>query len=119
MRLASILNTCVSTCLMACLIPAFALAGDATAGKSLYAACQTCHGAKGEGNVAMNAPALAWQDAVYLKRQLQNFKAGIRGSDPRDSGGGQMRAMAATLADEAAIDNVIAYIQSLPNVKTA
>jgi cbb3-type cytochrome c oxidase subunit III len=104
--------------LIACLLPVAAVAGDVVAGKSLYTTCQTCHGAKAEGNVGMNAPALTWQDPSYLKRQLQNFKAGIRGSDPRDNGGSQMRAMTATLANEAAIDNVVAYIESLPNTKT-
>jgi cytochrome c oxidase subunit 2 len=102
-----------------CLLSVPVLAGDAAVGKTLYAACQTCHGPKGEGNIGMNAPALSWQDPAYLKRQLQNFKAGIRGSDPRDNTGNQMRAMAATLADNTAIDNVVAYIETLPGSKSA
>jgi len=94
-------------------------AGDPVAGKTLYSTCQTCHGLKGEGNIGLNAPSLTAQDTRYLKRQLQNFKAGIRGSDPRDNSGNQMRMMAATLTDAAAIDNVVAYIDSLPNTKVA
>jgi len=94
-----------------------AIAADLVAGKALYSRCQTCHGPQGAGNIAMSTPSLTWQDATYLKRQLHNFKTGIRGSDPKDSGGNQMRAMAATLADDAAIDNVVAYIDSLPVVK--
>lgn len=105
--------------LIICLLSASGLADDATAGKTLYANCQACHGTRGEGNISMNAPSLTQLDAIYLKRQLQNFKAGIRGGDPRDSRGSQMRAMAATLADETAIDNVVAYIESLPNTRTA
>jgi cytochrome c oxidase subunit 2 len=103
--------------LIAFLLSVPAIAGDAAAGKTLYASCQTCHGPKGDGNVSMNAPALTALDGVYLKRQLQHFKTGIRGSDPRDGNGARMRAMAATLADEVAIDNVVAYIESLPDVK--
>jgi len=103
--------------LIACLLPVVAVADDDAAGKSLYTTCQACHGAKAEGNIGMNAPSLTWHSS-YLKRQLHNFKAGVRGSDPRDSGGSQMRAMAATLTNETAIDNVVAYIESLPNTKT-
>jgi len=94
-------------------------AGDPVAGKALYGTCQTCHGPQATGNIAMNAPSLTWQDATYLKRQLRNFKAGIRGSDPGDNSGSPMRAMAASLADETAIDNVVAYIDSLPAIKAA
>jgi len=112
MRLALILALCL-------LSSPGVFAGDATAGKALYVVCQTCHGLQGEGNIGTNAPSLTWQDNNYLKRQLLNFKAGIRGNDPRDTSGSQMRAMAATLADEATIDNVIAYIDSLPAKKAS
>lgn len=101
-----------------CLSAGTANAG-ATTGKTLYAACQTCHGPKAEGNVSMNAPSLTQQDSSYLKRQLTNFKAGIRGSDPRDTGGSQMRAMAAILDSPQAIDDVAAYIGSLPATRNA
>ncbi|WP_439102367.1 c-type cytochrome [Congregibacter sp.] len=91
------------------------LAADIAAGEALYASCVTCHGADGAGVAAMNAPALAGQDGDYLKRQLSNFKAGIRGNDPRDLLGKQMQGMAAILADEAAVANVVAYIESFPS----
>ena len=81
--------------------------GDAAAGKALYATCATCHGPKGEGNVALNAPRLADQDDWYLVRQLQNYKKGIRGANPKDAYGAQMKPMAAMLADDAAINNVV------------
>lgn len=86
------------------------------AGQVLYASCITCHGAKGEGNAELKAPALAGQDAAYLKRQLQHFKSGIRGSDAKDTLGAQMRGMAATLTDEQAIEDVSAYIAALTAV---
>lgn len=86
-------------------------------GKTLYATCQGCHGVNGEGNATMNAPALSQLDAAYLTRQLRNFKVGIRGSDAKDTTGTQMRAMAATLTDDNAINAVVSHIKSLPITK--
>jgi len=87
--------------------------GDAAAGKAAYAICASCHGANGEGNKALNAPAIAGQNDWYIVRQLYNFKNGIRGADPKDSYGQQMRPMAMTLPNEAAINNIAAYISTL------
>lgn len=89
-------------------------APDLTAGQAQFAICSACHGAQGEGNQMLNAPRLAGQSSWYLKRQLKNFKHGLRGADSSDSFGAQMAPMAATLADANAIDNVVAYIGSLP-----
>lgn len=96
------------------LSPGLVLAGDAEAGKALYGACTACHGANGEGNAALLAPGLAGQSESYLTRQLWDFKKGLRGAEPGDIGGAQMRPMAATLADGEAIANVAAYLASLP-----
>ena len=93
--------------------PEATVEGDAAAGKAAYATCAACHGANGEGNQALNAPKIAGQHDWYLVRQLQNFKAGVRGADPKDAFGAQMRPMAATLADDAAVNNVAAYIATL------
>jgi cytochrome c oxidase subunit 2 len=89
--------------------------GDAVAGQAAYAVCAACHGAQGEGNVALNAPKLSGQGAWYLERQLKLFKAGARGSNDKDAFGKMMAPMAATLADDAAVANVVAYIASLPD----
>ncbi len=89
------------------------LGGDAAKGKTLYVVCATCHGQKAEGNLALNSPRLNNQHDWYLLRQIQNFKAGIRGKHPKDVYGAQMMPMAATLADETAMKDVIAYINSL------
>ncbi|MSQ58775.1 MAG: c-type cytochrome [Betaproteobacteria bacterium] len=89
--------------------------GDAAAGQPLFAVCAACHGMQGEGNVALNAPKLSGQGDWYLKRQLKYFKNGARGTHDRDVYGKQMAPMAATLVDAAAIDNVVAYIQTLPD----
>ena len=89
--------------------------GDATAGAASYAVCAACHGAQGEGNPALNAPKLAGQTDWYLKRQLHNFKAGARGANDKDTYGKTMAPMAMTLPDDAAINNVVAYIKTLPD----
>lgn len=89
--------------------------GDAVAGKALYTTCAACHGAQGEGNLALNAPRLSGQGAWYLERQLQLFKAGARGTHEKDTFGRTMAPMAATLPDEAALANVLSYIATLPD----
>ena len=94
--------------------PVVVAAGDAEAGKAAYAVCVACHGTQAEGNAAMNAPKLAGQHPWYLKRQLENYKSGARGKAPGDVYGMQMAPMAMTLPTPEAIDNVVAYITSLP-----
>ena len=98
---------------------AAAAPADAAAGQALYAVCAACHGAQGEGNQALNAPKLAGLSGWYLKRQISNFKHGIRGNNPKDAFGQTMAPMAATLADAAAVDNVVAYIRTLPDKPAA
>jgi cytochrome c oxidase subunit 2 len=49
----------------------------------------------------------------YLYSSLKGFKAGIRGSDPRDATGAAMRGMSMLLADDQAIKDVIAHIMTL------
>jgi cytochrome c oxidase subunit 2 len=93
--------------------------GDAVAGKALYAVCAACHGAGGEGNLATNAPKLSGQGAWYLARQLRQFKQGARGTAEKDVFGKMMAPMAATLADDKAIGDVVAYIASLPDAKVS
>ena len=87
--------------------------GNAGRGQSFYRTCGTCHGRQGEGNYALDAPRLAGQQDWYLKRQIENFKQGVRGTHPQDEFGPQMGLMARMLKDEQAIDDVIAYINTL------
>lgn len=87
----------------------------AASGKDIFAAtCVACHGANAQGNPAVGAPALAGQAAAYLERQLGDFRTGLRGADPKDTYGSQMRAIATTLTDPAAVKAVAAYLASLP-----
>jgi cytochrome c oxidase subunit 2 len=94
-------------------------AGDPRAGQARYAVCAACHGPKGEGNAAMNAPKLSGQGDWYLKRQLVNYKQGARGTHEKDTYGKMMAPMAATLPDETAIEDVVAYIMTLPDTRAA
>ena len=61
----------------------------------------------------MNVPALRGMSDWYLTRQLKNFKDGVRGAHPLDLYGSQMAMMAATLGDDRAIDDVVAYLSTL------
>ena len=88
-------------------------AGDAAKGKLLYATCGACHGANGEGQEALNAPRLQGQQDWYITRQLENFKAGIRGTNPKDTNGMVMAPMAQTLPNDQAVADVVAYIKTL------
>ena len=92
--------------------PALA-AGDAGKGKALYAVCVACHGANGEGNKDVGGPRLAGRADWELARQIENFKSGARAYDPKDTFGAQMKAIAPTLANAQAVDDVVAYIGTL------
>jgi cytochrome c oxidase subunit 2 len=90
--------------------------GNATAGAALYAVCSACHGQRGEGNMALNAPKIAGASPWYIRRQIANYQAGRRGTQELgDTVGMTMAPMAATLTTPEAIENVIAYIQTLPD----
>ncbi|MEX2469838.1 MAG: c-type cytochrome [Pseudohongiellaceae bacterium] len=73
--------------------------------------CDTCHGADGIGNEGVQAPRLAGMEPWYLRRQLQNFREGIRGMHPQDTQGLAMQPMAAKLND-AEIDEVIEWVET-------
>ena len=90
-------------------------AGDASLGAAQYAVCSACHGQQGEGQMALNAPKLAGQEPWYLRKQLRNYKEGVRGVHEDDVYGRQMAPMAATLATDAMVENVIAHIQTFPD----
>jgi len=91
------------------------VAGNAAIGATQYGVCAACHGPEGQGVPAMNAPKIAGQSDWYLKRQILSYKNGLRGVHQDDTFGKQMVGMVATLADEAAVDNVVAHIATLPD----
>lgn len=87
--------------------------GDPAKGAAFYQVCTACHGADGKGNQALNAPPLTAESDWYLLSSLERYKSGVRSSDPRNANAQLMRGMAATLPDEQAMKDVIAYIRSL------
>ncbi len=89
--------------------------GDAAKGQAAYALCAACHGADGKGNQQMNAPRLAGTSDWYLLNALQKYKAGTRGSNPANATAMLMRGMAMSLADEQAMKDIIAHINTLSN----
>jgi cytochrome c553 len=93
--------------------PATTMRGDPERGKAAYATCVACHGDRGQGNQALNAPKLAGQADWYVASQLRKFKAGLRGTHPNDPTGALMRPMAMPVPDEA-IPDLVAYIRTLP-----
>ncbi|ROS05556.1 cytochrome c553 [Sinobacterium caligoides] len=82
------------------LISGSAVAADIAAGKRQSAMCGACHGATGISAIPMY-PNLAGQKALYLAKQLRDFKSGER-KDP------VMSSMAMALS-EADIENLSAY----------
>ncbi len=92
---------------------ASSLPGDPKAGATLYATCGACHGDNGAGNQDLGAPRIAGVDDWYLATQLRKFRSGVRGTNAKDREGRLMRPMARTLANEDAIRNVVAYVETL------
>ena len=92
--------------------PRSTLHGDAGSGARSYTVCVACHGAEGLGNELLGAPPIVAVDDWYLLAQLGKFKSGERGADPDDTWGATMRPTAMTLDDQA-MEDVVAYIQTL------
>jgi len=92
--------------------------GDIERGRELYTTCGMCHGGAGQGNWNSNAPRLSGMSDWYLARQLAKFReddrAQRRGGHPDDIYGDQMYMLAGMLKDETAINDVVAYINTLP-----
>lgn len=93
--------------------PDFAPADTAAGGTSFRSVCITCHGERAEGNEALGAPPLANQHDWYMVAQLRKFQSGMRGANPEDVTGAQMRAMSLTLADSVAMHDVVSYVKTL------
>ena len=88
--------------------------GDAAKGQSAFATCAACHGADGAGNEALKSPPIRQLEDWYIVVQLDKFKSGVRGYDASDAQGQQMAGIAKGLADKSAMNDLAAYIQTLP-----
>ena len=71
-------------------------------------ACVACHGVKGKGMSQAAFPAVAGQNADYLKKQIASFRNGSRGNDNNS----MMRNIAIKLSDND-IDELVKYMSSL------
>ncbi|GHE89108.1 c-type cytochrome [Thalassotalea profundi] len=69
------------------------LIGDAKRG---ITACVACHSIDGKGMGQASFPAIAGQNATYIKSQLEKFRLSTRGNDTN----GMMRNIAVKLSDE-------------------
>jgi cytochrome c oxidase subunit 2 len=78
--------------------------------RGVYSGCSSCHGAKGDGNEALGAPRISQQYPSYLKRQLLNFRAGVRGDHKDDVLGQQMKLLATQIPSEDDIDTITRYL---------
>jgi cytochrome c553 len=79
--------------------------GDAKKGVT---ACVACHGVKGKGMAQAGFPALAGQNADYLKKQIASFRDGSRANDR-----GNMMANIAIKLSDSDIDELVKYMSSL------
>jgi cytochrome c oxidase subunit 2 len=86
---------------------------DASRGAGLYALCAACHGTEGHGNESLGAPALVSLDDWYLIEQLELFAEGLRGADPGDTYGAQMRALASSFDTDDERRALAAFIDTL------
>ncbi len=93
--------------------PPATIDGDIELGKQAYETCIPCHGEFGQGAQALDAPRLSKQHDWYIVRQLENFRAGIRGTHQSDIYGAQMRIMSQMLESDERVRAVAAYIATL------
>lgn len=73
---------------------------DAGGAPSHYLACMSCHGLDGWGSPATRVPAIAGQSSSYVKKQLLDYRSGVRGNQKGDKWGAQMALMAQPLSDD-------------------
>ena len=81
--------------------------------------CAACHGAAGEGNRALGAPALTQLSTDYLARQLSNFVNGVRGAHSDDAAGKRMALSVANLSESDISDLAALITTELPPARPA
>ena len=81
--------------------------------------CAACHGAAGEGNRALGAPALTQLSTDYLARQLSHFVSGVRGAHPDDDAGKRMALSVANLSQSDIPDLAALITTELPPAQPA
>lgn len=94
-------------------IALFALLGATNVGASDFDYCLVCHGADGNGNAAIRAPKIAGLESWYVRRQLEAFATGRRGSTADDMPGQEMRPIGERLRQEGSMDAAVKFAGSL------
>ncbi|MEX1197304.1 MAG: c-type cytochrome [Pseudohongiellaceae bacterium] len=101
----------ISTCLFAGSAAQAQIPEDTASERSdVVYTCKTCHGSDGRGNPVVRAPGLDGREGWYIRRQLENFRDGVRGTQKSYISGLEMQAAASVLDDEA-IDRIINAIE--------
>lgn len=86
---------------------------DLERGRHLYANhCMECHRYNGQGERVFHSAPLVSLNRGYLRRQLENYRAGLRGAQPGDIYGQKMVTIASRLGDEE-IEDLVHYIGAL------
>jgi cytochrome c oxidase subunit 2 len=88
----------------------------ATRGQEVYETCVPCHNSDGSGNSVVGAPNIAGMKEWYVERELDKFRAGVRGMHFSDVEGMRMRPMALTLTSEDDVKAVAHYVETLTPV---
>src|SRR4029077_8090420 len=88
----------------------------ATRGQADLAARVPCHNPDGSGNSTVGAPNIAGMKEWYVERELEKFRAGVRGMHFSDVEGMRMRPMALSLATDDDVKAVAHYVETLPPV---
>jgi cytochrome c oxidase subunit 2 len=91
-------------------------ADAATRGQEVFETCVPCHNADGSGNASFGAPNIAGMKSWYVERELDKFRAGVRGTHFSDVEGMRMRPMALSLASDEDVKAVSRYVETLPPV---
>lgn len=104
--------------LVGMMLPLVAQAADVARGQALFTACAGCHGNYAEGRPAMHAPNLTGLGSAYLVQQLHEFRAAHRGNSS-DTYGFMMIGRANALPDDRGLEDVAAFIDTLPTKQSA
>jgi cytochrome c553 len=91
----------------------------ATRGQEVFDTCVPCHNTDGSGNPTIGAPNIAGMKSWYVERELDKFRAGVRGMHFSDVEGMRMRPMALSLTSEDDVKAVAHYVETLPPVPHA
>ena len=89
----------------------------ATRGQEVFQTCVPCHNADGSGNPTVGAPNIAGMKEWYVERELEKFRAGVRGMHFNDVEGMRMRPMALSLTSEDDVKAVAHYVETLPPIR--